>query len=212
MAPRHPRKTSRHTLSEGALQPKRRDQPAQAAVVVQVDDAYQAEVNPADLARAVTATLDLAPPAPLPGAGRGEMASLLQAGDMQGRARLGPGERSALSSRRETLVVTDDEAVRALNRQYRSLDEPTDVLSFPAQDPAPGFVTAPGAGAYLGDVIIALPFARQQAAGLGQPLQDELRMLAVHGTLHLLGYDHAEPDEEARMWALQNAILAFLAA
>jgi probable rRNA maturation factor len=106
-----------------------------------------------------------------------------------------------------TLVITDDEAVAELNRVYRDIGGPTDVLSFAAQEPTPGFVSAPEAAAYLGDIIIALPFTRQQAAGLGRPLAEELRLLAVHGTLHLLGYDHAEPDEEAAMWARQDEIL-----
>lgn len=106
-----------------------------------------------------------------------------------------------------TLVVTDDEAVAALNQQYRGVDGPTDVLSFPAQEPTPGFVSAPEADAYLGDIIIALPFTRRQAAELGRPLAAELRLLAAHGVLHLVGYDHAEPDEEAVMWARQDAIL-----
>ncbi|MCX7669330.1 MAG: rRNA maturation RNase YbeY [Anaerolineae bacterium] len=110
-----------------------------------------------------------------------------------------------------TLVITDDETVAALNRQYRGVDGPTDVLSFPAQEPTPGFVSAPEAAAYLGDILIALPFTRRQAAGLGRPLAAELRLLAVHGVLHLLGYDHAEPDEEAAMWARQDAILSRLA-
>jgi probable rRNA maturation factor len=107
-----------------------------------------------------------------------------------------------------TLVITDDEAVAELNREYRDTDGPTDVLSFVAQESTPGFVSAPEAAAYLGDIIIALPFTRRQAAGLGRSLADELRLLAVHGTLHLVGYDHAEPDEEAAMWARQDAILA----
>ena len=106
-----------------------------------------------------------------------------------------------------TLVISDDAVVAALNRQYRSVDGPTDVLSFPAQEPTPDFVSAPGTEAYLGDIIIALPFTRRQAAEVGKSLADELRLLAVHGTLHLLGYDHAEPDEEAAMWARQAAIL-----
>jgi probable rRNA maturation factor len=109
-----------------------------------------------------------------------------------------------------TLVITDDDAVAELNRQYREVDGPTDVLSFPAQDPTPGFVTAPEMERYLGDIIIALPFTKRQAASLNRPLRDELRLLAVHGVLHLLGYDHAEPDEEAEMWARQDAILAAL--
>jgi probable rRNA maturation factor len=107
-----------------------------------------------------------------------------------------------------TVVVTSDEAVAQLNEHYRDTEGPTDVLSFPAQDPTPGFVSAPGMDAYLGDIIIALPFTERQAAGLNRPVRDELRLLAVHGTLHLLGYDHAEPAEEADMWARQDAILA----
>ena len=110
-----------------------------------------------------------------------------------------------------TLLVTDDEAVAAYNQQYRGVEGPTDVLSFAAQEPTPGFVTAPEMAAYLGDIVIALPFTRRQAAALDRPLIDELRLLAVHGTLHLLGYDHAEPEEEAIMWAKQDAILAGLA-
>lgn len=106
-----------------------------------------------------------------------------------------------------TLVVTDDAVVAALNERYRGVAGPTDVLSFSAREPAAGFVSAPGADAYLGDIIIALPFTRQQAAALGRPLAAELRLLAVHGVLHLLGYDHADPAQEAAMWARQDAIL-----
>jgi probable rRNA maturation factor len=109
-----------------------------------------------------------------------------------------------------TVVVTSDEVVAELNRQYRGVVGPTDVLSFAAQEPAEGFISAPEAATYLGDVLIALPFTRRQAAELGRSLTDELRLLAVHGTLHLLGYDHAELDEEARMWARQDEILAGL--
>jgi probable rRNA maturation factor len=110
-----------------------------------------------------------------------------------------------------TLLVTDDAAVAAYNEQYRGVEGPTDVLSFAAQEPTPGFVTAPEMANYLGDIVIALPFTRRQAAALDRPLIDELRLLAIHGALHLLGYDHAEPDEEAVMWAKQDAILAELA-
>jgi probable rRNA maturation factor len=109
-----------------------------------------------------------------------------------------------------TLLVTDDETVAAYNGQYRGVEGPTDVLSFAAQEPTPGFVTAPEMANYLGDIVIALPFTRRQAAALDRPLIAELRLLAVHGTLHLLGYDHAEPAEEAAMWARQDAILAGL--
>jgi probable rRNA maturation factor len=146
---------------------------AEERISIQVDEPFAAEVDAADLAKVIAATL-------------------------------------ALESREDaevTLVVTDDDAVAALNRQYRAVDGPTDVLSFPAQEATPGFVSAPEAEAYLGDIVIALPFTRRQAAELGRPLAAELRLLAVHGALHLLGYDHAEPDEEAAMWAKQDVIL-----
>ncbi len=110
-----------------------------------------------------------------------------------------------------TLLIADDETVAGYNSQYRGVDGPTDVLSFAAQEPTPGFISAPEMANYLGDIVIALPFTRRQAAALGRPLADELRLLAVHGTLHLLGYDHAESEEEAAMWARQDAILAGLA-
>jgi len=109
-----------------------------------------------------------------------------------------------------TVVITTDEAVADLNQQYRDTKGPTDVLSFPAQDSTPGFVTAPEMATYLGDIIIALPYTRRQASNLNRSLRDELRLLAVHGVLHLLGYDHAEQEEEANMWARQEAILARL--
>jgi len=111
-----------------------------------------------------------------------------------------------------TLVVTSDEAIAELNLHYRGVDGPTDVLSFPAQEPTPGFVSAPEMSGYLGDIVIAFPYTQRQAAELGRNVADELRLLAVHGTLHLLGYDHGTPSEEAAMWAQQDAILARLAA
>jgi probable rRNA maturation factor len=107
-----------------------------------------------------------------------------------------------------SVIITSDEAVAGLNQQFRGVAGPTDVLAFAAQEPAPGFVSAPEAGAYLGDVLIALPFTRRQAAEMGRDLADELQLLAAHGVLHLLGYDHAEPAEEAGMWARQDEILA----
>ena len=115
-----------------------------------------------------------------------------------------------------TLVITDDVAVQALNREYRGVDAPTDVLSFAAQEEAsdaPALADLPAELAaeltnYLGDVIIAYPYATRQAAHYQNSIAAELRLLAVHGVLHLLGYDHATADEEAAMWALQSAILA----
>lgn len=112
-----------------------------------------------------------------------------------------------------TLVITGDEQVRDLNRTYRGLDEPTDVLSFAARESPPDadgitFVTAPEATSYLGDIVIAFPYAAVNAAAQGRAVEDELALLAVHGTLHLLGYDHGSTAEEEVMWAHQTQILA----
>jgi probable rRNA maturation factor len=115
-----------------------------------------------------------------------------------------------------TVVITTDEAIQALNRDYRGVDAPTDVLSFASQDAGapddPTLVLPPEVAAeladYLGDLIIAYPYAERQAAHFQNPVAAELRLLVVHGVLHLLGYDHATPAEEAAMWARQEAVLA----
>lgn len=104
-----------------------------------------------------------------------------------------------------TIVLSDDDQLQALNRQFLGIDEPTDVLSFP------GGETDPDSDAlYLGDVILSLPRAQAQADAAGYTLQDEVQLLVVHGMLHLLGHDHAEEEEKARMWAAQAEILASL--
>jgi probable rRNA maturation factor len=104
-----------------------------------------------------------------------------------------------------TLVLTGDAQVHALNRQFREVDAPTDVLSFPVGD-----VDPETGRLYLGDVIISLPRAQAQAQAEGHSLEDELRLLVVHGVLHLLGYDHADEQEQAVMWAAQTEILTRL--
>lgn len=107
------------------------------------------------------------------------------------------------------LTLTGDEHLREYNRRYRGLDEPTDVLAFAAQETPKDqrFQAPPGTEHWLGDIVISLPRARRQAREAGHPMDDEVRLLAVHGFLHLLGYDHAEPPEEATMTALTNRIL-----
>ncbi len=100
-----------------------------------------------------------------------------------------------------TILISDDEHLRQLNRQFLGIDEPTDVLSFPA-----GYLDPDTNATYLGDVIISYPRAAEQVAAK-HPVEDELRLLAVHGALHLLGYDHAEPEDEAKMWKVQEEIL-----
>jgi probable rRNA maturation factor len=108
------------------------------------------------------------------------------------------------------VTLTGDEHLREYNRRYRGLDETTDVLAFAAQEEPldQRFQAPPGTEHWLGDIVIALPRARRQAQEAGHPMNDEVRLLAVHGFLHLLGYDHAEPAEEATMTALTNRILA----
>jgi probable rRNA maturation factor len=101
-----------------------------------------------------------------------------------------------------TLVLTDDEQLHALNREYLGIDGPTDVLSFPASETDPET-----ARRYLGDIIISVPRAEAQSQSAGHALEAEVQLLAVHGTLHLLGYDHAEADEKARMWKAQAEVL-----
>jgi probable rRNA maturation factor len=106
-----------------------------------------------------------------------------------------------------TVVITDNEAVAALNRQFRGIDAPTDVLSFPADAPP---VEIPGEPAYLGDLVIAFPYALAQAAREGHDLQDSLALLVVHGILHLLGYDHDTAENRAAMWKAQENALCEL--
>ena len=103
-----------------------------------------------------------------------------------------------------TILLSDDEYVRELNRHYRNEDMTTDVLSFPAGEPLPGDVEAAG---YLGDIAIAVPTAERQAAAKGHTAPAELQLLAVHGVLHLLGYDHLDVAEKAAMWREQAAVL-----
>lgn len=101
-----------------------------------------------------------------------------------------------------TIVLTDDTRLRELNRDYLGIDAPTDVLSFPASE------TDPETGAhYLGDILVSVARARAQAEAAGHPLESELQLLVVHGVLHLLGYDHAQAEEKARMWKTQADIL-----
>jgi probable rRNA maturation factor len=109
------------------------------------------------------------------------------------------------------LVLTDDDGIQALNRDFLNIDAPTDVLAFSAQEEDDGsFVAAPEAGGYLGDVIISYPRAVSQAQEHGHPTWQELDLLIVHGMLHLMGYDHADEEDRATMWARQDAILRSL--
>ncbi len=109
-----------------------------------------------------------------------------------------------------TLVLTDDATIRELNRVFRHVDSPTDVLAFPAAGGA-DFVLPPNLPPYLGDVLISYPTALAQASAQGHPVEQELTLLIVHGCLHLLGYDHETEEERQRMWARQEELCAKLA-
>ncbi len=89
-----------------------------------------------------------------------------------------------------TIALVPDQRIRALNKQFRRKDRPTDVLSFPAAAPAALRRGRPDEQGRLGDIVIGIGVARAQAAEAGHPLGAELRVLALHGLLHLLGYDH----------------------
>jgi probable rRNA maturation factor len=104
------------------------------------------------------------------------------------------------------VVLTNDDALQALNRRHRGVDAPTDVLAFPDETRGP-FVSAPGIPRYLGDVIISVPRAKAQAAEAGHDVAAELQLLVVHGVLHLLGYDDVTEEQRAQMWAVQADIL-----
>ncbi len=117
-------------------------------------------------------------------------------------ARLALEHESAAEAAELTIVLTDDEQLRELNRAYLDVDAATDVLAFPASE------SDPETGArYLGDVLISVQRAAEQAQSAGHALAEELQLLVVHGVLHLMGHDHAEAAEKARMWAAQAEVL-----
>lgn len=102
-----------------------------------------------------------------------------------------------------SILLSDDTKLATLNNTYRGMNEPTDVLAFPAgEEPA-----LPDEAVYLGDIAVSLPRAQAQAAEAGHSLMEELQLLVIHGTLHLLGHDHGEPQEQADMWEAQRTIL-----
>jgi len=128
--------------------------------------------------------------------------TLVDAQLLEKAAQAALSQRSAPRQVELTIVISDDEQLRQLNDQFRSIDAPTDVLSFPAD-----FVDPENDVPYLGDVLISYPRAEAQAQESGHPVMAELQLLVVHGVLHLLGYDHAGVEEKARMWAAQSEIL-----
>jgi probable rRNA maturation factor len=107
-----------------------------------------------------------------------------------------------------SLVLTDDERIRILNRDFLETDRPTDVLSFPLAEP--GDLEDPARDLFLGEIYISVETARAQARTARRPLAREVAHLAIHGLLHLLGHDHAKPGERRRMRAIESRLLRTL--
>ena len=110
-----------------------------------------------------------------------------------------------------SILLVDVEYMSELNHRWMDGDGPTDVLAFPMDqdsvDHGPGDVAGGSEPALLGDIVLCPEVAAKQATTAGHGTTDELALLTVHGTLHLLGYDHAEPDEEREMFGLQARLL-----
>lgn len=111
-----------------------------------------------------------------------------------------------------SILLVDDTRMAALNREYRGLDDTTDVLAFPMLEEAleEPVVPDPGEEVLLGDIVISVPRALEQAGACGNSFSREMVFLAVHGMLHLLGYDHESPEEAAAMRAREKKVLARL--
>lgn len=110
------------------------------------------------------------------------------------------------------ILFVDAKAMASLNERWMGEEGPTDVLSFPMDELRPGTLGAPSPNGLLGDVVLCAQVAREQARVAGHSTSEELLLLTTHGILHLLGFDHADPEEEKEMFALQRRLLlTFLA-
>ncbi|MCR5514263.1 MAG: rRNA maturation RNase YbeY [Bacilli bacterium] len=108
--------------------------------------------------------------------------------------------------------LVDDEAIHQVNRDYRNVDRVTDVISFAFNDDKDpkDQINSLDVQKMLGEILICLPQAKRQAAEIGNSLERELSFLFTHGLLHLLGYDHMTPEDEAIMFPLQEKILSLV--
>lgn len=105
------------------------------------------------------------------------------------------------------ILLVDEGAMEALHVQWMDEPGPTDVLSFPMDELRPGTPDRPTPPGTLGDIVLCPQVAGEQAAKAGHSLMDELVLLTTHGLLHLLGFDHAEPEEEREMFGLQRDLI-----
>lgn len=124
--------------------------------------------------------------------------------DLLALARHVLGEEEVPPDMELAVLLVDRDTMTAMNREHMGGTGPTDVLAFPIDMPGDSPPVGP---AVLGDVVLCPAVAREQAASLGRRVQDELRMLTVHGILHLLGMDHAEPDEKQLMFGRTDELL-----
>lgn len=106
-----------------------------------------------------------------------------------------------------SVVLVDEPAMEQLHKQWMDEDGPTDVLSFPMDELRPGNEDEEPQPGLLGDVVLCPQVAKRQARTAGHSSEEELLLLTTHGILHLLGFDHAEPEEEQEMFGLQRKLL-----
>ena len=106
------------------------------------------------------------------------------------------------------VTAVDEDTIAELNAKWMEKDGPTDVLAFPMDELRPGMVNEEPEEGVLGDLVLCPTVAQGQAKTAGHSILDELDLLTVHGILHLLGYDHAEPQEHEEMFGLQARLLA----
>lgn len=104
-----------------------------------------------------------------------------------------------------TILVSNDNYIRNLNKRFRGVDAPTDVLSFSSENEDDN-----SSDQYLGDVVISYPTALRQAGETGHPVDHEICLLVIHGVLHLLGYDHQDLGKKKLMWSVQKQVLESL--
>lgn len=105
------------------------------------------------------------------------------------------------------LTFTDDDDIRALNKEYRGIDCATDVLSFPLYERDDEIELLDGEPAPFGDIVLSVPHAEAQAAEYGHSVEREVCYLVVHGLMHLAGYDHIAPEDKSEMRAEEEALL-----
>ena len=131
--------------------------------------------------------------------------------DEAGLARLGRFVLESLYVHPEaelSIILVDTDAMERLHIEWMDEPGPTDVLSFPMDELRPGTAAQPSPAGVLGDIVICPQVADEQAQKAGHSIGEEMLLLATHGLLHLLGYDHAEPEEEQEMFSLQRQLLA----